>query len=143
MKPKTILIVLLVALAISGIILYFIKQAADKKKAEALGGTQGNYEQPKSGAGNTNTPAVVPIASGDYPIIYNRFSEAAKPIQAALGVTQDGIPGPKTLAEWKKYRTDITERFRIDTPQLRDVFVNQIKVAKQQAAYLAMSQVGR
>jgi murein L,D-transpeptidase YcbB/YkuD len=137
MKPKTILIVLLVALAISGVVLYFLKKAADAKKA-AL------QADAPIGAGNatslpptaTGKPAVAPVTNSDYPIVYNKYSYSAKPLQAALNVTQDGIIGPKTLAALAKYWQGATQYFKIDNKIQRDAIVATIKAAKQQEAYL-------
>ncbi|MFC4232128.1 hypothetical protein ACFOW1_09515 [Parasediminibacterium paludis] len=137
MKPKVILIVLLVALAISGIILYFIKKNADAKKAVLQpGATTGSNTANNSGAAVTPT---TPVSNSDYPIIYNTYSEAAKPIQEALGVTQDGYLGPKSLNELGKYWVGVTTKFAIYNEAARDALVNKIKAAKQQNAYFDLS----
>lgn len=136
MKPKTILIVLLVALAISGVVLYFIKKAADAKKAalqnDAPSGAGNTTSLPATATGKPNT---APVTNSDYPIVYNKYSFSAKPLQAALGVTEDGIIGPKTLAALAKYWQGATQYFRIDNKIQRDQILNTIKAAKQQEAY--------
>ena len=140
MKPKTILIVLVVALAISGIVLYFIKKNAEAKKATMQEGAAGGSGiAANSGASATTTPTTPPVSNSDYPIVYNKYSYSAKPIQAALGVTQDGMIGPKTLAELDKYWIGVTVRFTIDNQAARDAIVNQIKTAKQQQTYFDLA----
>lgn len=141
MKPKTILIVLLVALAISGVVLYFIKKAADAKKAALQQDTvSGLISTPTTSLPTTATgkPAVAPVTNSDYPIVYNKYSYSAKPLQAALGVTEDGIIGPKTLAALAKYWQGATQYFRIDNKIQRDAIVNTIKAAKQQQGYFGV-----
>lgn len=134
MKPKTILIVLLVALAISGVVLYFIKKAADAKKAAAQQDTPPGSSNTATNSGASATPPA-PVTNSDYPIVYNKYSYSAKPLQAALGVTEDGIIGPKTLAQLAKYWQGATQYFRIDTKIQRDAILNTIKAAKQKEAY--------
>lgn len=48
-------------------------------------------------------PKVVNANSNFYPIKYNKYHPDVKYLQKALGVKQDGIVGPATLAAWKKY----------------------------------------
>ena len=65
-----------------------------------------------------------------YPIIMSKYNPDAKLIQAALGVKQDGVIGPATLAAWKKVVPQMTERFKINNIiQLKD-FIASIKVAQ-------------
>jgi hypothetical protein len=79
--------------------------------------------------GNNNTPNPLPLVN-DFPIVYMKFSEAAKPIQIALGFTDrdvDGKIGPKTLAALKMYLPSFTERFKISNQSELQSVLNQIK----------------
>lgn len=110
MKPKNILIVLGVALVISGMVLFFLKKKNDAKNTnldQAINPVKG------SDAGTVNAPVVQ-----GYPIVYNVKSEAAKLLQIALGFNAektDGIVGPYTLKIWQYYHNGVTERFSIPT----------------------------
>lgn len=138
MKPKTLLIVLAVALAISGIVLYFIKKAEQAKKDAAL---QGDVTTPKNVVPGTIKPPA-PVSNSDYPIIYNKYSYSAKPIQEALGfkgANVDGIIGKNTVAALNKYWQGVTTRFTIPNETERDSIVKTIKVARQKEIYFGFT----
>ena len=93
----------------------------------------------KSNAANTATTDVtLPLAPqlpsptpSVYPIVYNTFHPQAKLLQAALGVPQDGIIGPVTLAAWQKYDGAITKYFQIPSPVALQKTIDAITRAKQ------------
>lgn len=72
----------------------------------------------------TTTPNV-------YPLVYNTYHPQLKLLQAALSVPQDGIVGPVTLAEWKKYDSAITKYFQIPSPVALQKTIDGINRAKQ------------
>ncbi len=102
MNHKKIIIGILIFLVIAVIALFIAKAAKDKKAANAADPTK----KPVENTGNTmnlqpQTPAA-PAPNKDFPIFWNVKSEAVQTLQAALGVTQDGIVGEKTLAALNK-----------------------------------------
>ena len=100
MKPKKILIALVVSLVASAIVLYFIKKSQDGKKDKNL--TQNKTDSPMGA-----------IELQDFPIVFNKKCGAAKLLQEVLGTEQDGIIGRQTLTAWQVYRPEVTERFKI------------------------------
>lgn len=79
MKPKNIIIVLLVALAISAAVLFFMKKAVAKQA-------------------NVTSTALANVQPENtvFPLRYGSTGKAVKLAQGALGVTVDGIFGSQT-----------------------------------------------
>ena len=94
MNHKKILIGLFVFLAVAVVLLFVAKAAKDKKDKAAKEATAPTA--PTATAATPQAPAA-PANVASYPIVYNKFSEAVKPLQVALGVTADGILGANTL----------------------------------------------
>lgn len=64
-----------------------------------------------------------------YPIVYQKFAPDVKEIQSALGVTQDGIIGPQTLAALQPY-WPATTAFKIDNRAQLDYVLGTIRAGK-------------
>lgn len=76
----------------------------------------GGYVPPVPPAGSTQVPvSIAPVvttpaaSSYSYPIVYGKYHPDVKKLQAILGVTQDGIIGPQTLAALQLYSPGVTK----------------------------------
>jgi lysozyme family protein len=68
-----------------------------------------------------------------------KYSEAAKQLQAAVGTTQDGKIGDKTLEAWNKLIASVkgnpaTKSFKIKNEAVMIAYLAEIKKAKTLAA---------
>jgi len=75
-------------------------------------------------------PGTTPAAN-PFPIVYNKYSVKAKDLQAALGVTQDGIIGPRSLVALKGYYPEFTIAFKIENQTQLNSLINGIEYLKQ------------
>jgi hypothetical protein len=113
---KKLIIWLIVSVLLSVIVLFIVKQIQKSKAAKAAADAA---SPTATGSGNKFTDSSsastqAPVQdNSDYPIIYGKKSEAAKKLQWYIGVKQDGIIGPVSLAAWQKYDSAVTNRFKI------------------------------
>lgn len=132
----TVAIVILVLAVVAWI---SVDRAAKKKAAEAKGAGEANSSGNGANTGGTQTPVTnvtpgnttpVNASLAGFPIQYNKFSEKAKVLQRHLGVTQDGIIGPKSIAELQKYVNVTAANFKIENQSKLDWYVYAITEAK-------------
>lgn len=65
-----------------------------------------------------------------YPVVYKKYNPDVKYIQALLGVKEDGIIGPGTLAAWKRYNPLVTERLRLTNVASLQAQITAIQLGK-------------
>ncbi|MCX6208365.1 MAG: hypothetical protein NTZ59_02390 [Bacteroidetes bacterium] len=123
------IIIGLVAFLIIAVVILFITKAKQAKKVEDKAGTQ-PAATPQAATTHATPQQVLAVANG-FPIMYMKKSEAAKILQNALGVAQDGIVGDKTLAELKKYvNVPSNTLWIINNTSELDLLIAKIKTVK-------------
>jgi hypothetical protein len=83
------------------------------------------YKQKMQPSANNNTPAA---NNRKYPIALNAYNEDIKPLQAVIGVTQDGFFGQNTIAALKQYGYDYTIYPVINSPDEIQTMINRINI---------------
>lgn len=87
----------------------------------------------------TPAPVIEPGSAYNWPIVYNRFSEAAKLLQKEVGVTQDGIIGPKTIAAIQQYLPAFNTNFSIANAQKLSETIVLIQQARARLYYTVVN----
>lgn len=123
-KQKKILLALIISLVVAIAILAYVT-GRKKEKAKQLLDTQTPTPIPQSPINN------FPTVNNSFPIVYNKYSEAAKGLQRVLGVVDDGIVGSKTLAALKKYYPKYDTNFSINNQAALDAIIDKINSEKQ------------
>ncbi len=143
MNHKKILIGLGVFLVLAVVALFVIKA----KKATPAANANNNNNNAGTGANPTPaTPAATPPKEADrsFPISYLKFSEAAKLLQAKVGMKDDGEIGDKTLLAWNKILSDAgVNQYYDNTFVIKDIAALNNILAQIDAAKNHLPQYGQ
>jgi hypothetical protein len=137
MKKTYIWLIVMVVILIAAIVAWLnVDKAAKKKAAEAAAAGSNNTNTGNGSTAPQPAPTPPPTATtplnnslAGYPITMSHYAADAKLLQAALGVTADGIIGNQTLAAWAKYK-NVNSTFVINNRQELEYYVYEVNEKK-------------